>query len=88
MSSIVLPDMQKKNWPKISVCANFLKVFFLENVFDIRSCCWGIGGWGLFKGLVTPLSPAPNLHDYAQWIHPTKKPNNQPKKVGNTLTLV
>ena len=38
--------------------------------------------------LKTPLSPAPNLHDYAHWIRPAIKPSYQPKKVWNRPTWV
>ena len=38
--------------------------------------------------LKTPLSPAPNLHDYAHWIRPATKPGYQPKKVWNSPTWV
>ena len=38
--------------------------------------------------LKTPLSPAPNLHDYAHWIRPAIQPSYQPKKVWNRPTWV
>ena len=38
--------------------------------------------------LKTPLSPAPNLHDYAHWIRPATKLSYQPKKVWNRPTRV
>ena len=33
--------------------------------------------------LVTSLFPTPNLHDYAQWIRPATKHNNQQQQVWN-----
>ena len=38
--------------------------------------------------LKTPLSPTPNLHDYAHWIRPAIKPSYQPKKLWNRPTWV
>ena len=38
--------------------------------------------------LETPLSPTPNLQDYAHCIRPGNKCNYQPKKVWNTPTWV